>query len=81
MISCVNICSLFFIPQNKKGIQGKKKAFTDTKRTILRQSVFPKTEKIKGFSTYNWVKSFAFVAIREPLSAFLRKRGKEEKMI
>lgn len=81
MISCVNICSPFFIPQNNKGIQGKKKAFTDTKRTILRQSVFPKTEKIKGFSTYNWVKSFAFVAIREPLSAFLRKRGKEEKMI
>ena len=73
------LCFLF--RKTTKDLQGKKKAFTDTKRTILRQSVFRKTEKIKGFSTYNWVKSFAFVAIREPLSAFLRKRGKEEKMI
>lgn len=73
------LCFLF--RKTTKDLQGKKKAFTDTKRTILRQSVFPKTEKIKGFSTYNWVKSFVFVAIREPLSAFSRKRGKEEKMI
>lgn len=73
------LCFLF--RKTTKDLQGKKKAFTDTKRTILRQSVFPKTEKIKGFSTYNWVKSFAFVAIREPLSAFLRKRGKEGEII
>ena len=73
------LCFLF--RKTTKEYRVQKKAFTDTKRTILRQSVFPKTEKIKGFSTYYWVKSFAFVAIREPLSAFLRKRGKEGEII